>query len=142
MNNLILDSAVQYYSYELTRGMQMRFRSISLHMVSLAAVTLVTAGCAAGGAGIRTPVEEGHVHNYQLDEGMEIRFESVGEMSIEMDVPEMPIEQPIDMTFTSITCFEVEEMSEEGIKGVLVIEDMSLEGMTGCSLAPGPHSIR
>jgi len=100
-------------------------------MVSLAAVTLVTAGCAAGGAGIRTPVEEGHLHNYQLDEGMEIRFESVGEMSIEMDVPEMPIEQPIDMTFTSITCFEVEEMSEEGIKGVLVIEDMSLEGMGG-----------
>lgn len=107
---------------------------ITPRKVSLALLTLFLATCAGGGAGRG---EKGYVHHYQLDEGMEISFETVADMVIEMDVPEMPIEGPLEATMSSVMNFEVEEVTEEKVKGALVIEDFDMEGMGGMMAQAG-----
>ena len=101
---------------------------ITPRKVSLVVLIVFLAGCAAGGPGTG---EKGYVHNYQLDEGMEISFETVADMVMEMDMPQMPIEGPIEATMSTVMKFEVEEVTEEKVKGALVIEDFDIEGMGG-----------
>lgn len=101
---------------------------ITPRKVSLVVLIVFLAGCAAGGTGTG---EKGYVHNYQLDEGMEISFEMVADMVMEMDMPQMPIEGPFEVTMSTLMKFEVEEVTEEKVKGALVIEDFDIEGMGG-----------
>ena len=99
--------------------------------VSLPVLFLFLVGCAGGGAGTG---ESGYVHDYQLDEGMEISFETVAEMVMEMDVPGLPFEGPIEAATSIVMKFEVEEITEEKVKGALVIEDFDNFGDITASL--------
>lgn len=105
----------------------MPLNTITPRRVSLPVLFLILAAC-AGGAGTG---ERGYVHDYQLDEGMEINFETTADMVMEMDTSQLPIEGPFEATTSSVMKFEVDEITGEKVKGALVIEDFDIEGMAG-----------
>lgn len=107
----------------------MRPRSCPSLFPLLIASTLVMAGCAAGGTSAPETTPAGHVHFYQLDKGDEVTFSNETDISMEMDVPELPIPQPIEMTLSMTQRLVVEENQDGMITGELVNEDFSLSGM-------------
>ncbi len=94
----------------------------------LIASTLVMAGCAAG-AGAPETTPAGHVHLYQLEKGDEVTFSNETDISMEMDVPELPIPQPIEMSLSMTHRLTVEEVRDGLITGELVNENVSMSGM-------------
>ena len=92
-------------------------------------ITLMAAGCAAGGTGAPETTPAGHSHFYQLDTGDEVNFSNESDISMEMDVPELPIPQPIEMSLSMTHRLVVEEVRDGMITGELVNENFSMSGM-------------
>jgi len=92
-------------------------------------LTLMAAGCAAGGTGSPETTPAGHVHYYQLDKGDEVTFLNESDMSMNMDVPELPIPQPIEMAISMTQRLVVDEVRDGMITGELVNEDLTISGM-------------
>lgn len=99
--------------------------------VILLAGSLVIAACAAGSARSPEISETGFLHHYALEPGDVFRFESEATTAVEIDMPEMPIEQPMEITIPSTIRFEVDEKSGGKVTGKMVIEKFSLEGLGG-----------
>jgi len=92
-------------------------------------IAIVLVGCAAGGAGAPETTVAGHSHLYQLARGDEVGFTNQTDIIMEMDVPELPIPQPMEMSISMIQRLVVEDVKDGLITGELVNEDFSLSGM-------------
>ncbi|MFC1500291.1 hypothetical protein ACFL6T_04660 [Candidatus Zixiibacteriota bacterium] len=103
----------------------MRFR-VSPILILLA---LIAAGCAAGGRSAPETTPAGHVHFYQLDKGDEVGFSNETDMSMTMDVPQLPIPQPIEVALSMTQRLVVDEVRDGMITGELVNEDFTMSGM-------------
>jgi hypothetical protein len=91
-------------------------------------ITIITVGCAASGAGA-PDTARGHVHIYKLEPGDVVGFTNETDMLMEMDIPDLPIPQPMEMSLSMVQRLEVEDVEDGVITGELVNEDFSLSGM-------------
>ena len=91
---------------------------------------IISTGCAAR-VGTDNQEEEGYFHHYSLSSAESIRFANTANIIMTVDMAGMGMMDPINLSIPMTVSVELEEQSDGGYKGSLIIEEYNIEGMEG-----------